>query len=197
MVLELHRKKRSAFWLAVGGTTAVLLDHWFFQPSGGTCGSWLRLCTARELILRATSVNRALCFLRRAIAHHRLQAYPAPAAESYCTEQYLRVAPSLSVELHRSRSVLRSYDRRTRRRVLRDIQGFVTAVQQEVTRAHKADRWSLDGVVLHTEVRDLRHTCVECDTGTCGSMSALSRKMQVRHTRSWKKAVLLKEQEWI
>lgn len=31
-------------------------------------------------------------------------------------------------------------------------QGFVTAVQQEVTRAHKADRWSLDGVVLHTEV---------------------------------------------
>lgn len=33
------------------------------------------------------------------------------------------------------------------------IQGFVTAVQQEVTRAHKADRWSLDGVVLHTEVR--------------------------------------------
>lgn len=28
----------------------------------------------------------------------------------------------------------------------------MTAVQQEVTRAHKADRWSLDGVVLHTEV---------------------------------------------
>ena len=25
-------------------------------------------------------------------------------------------------------------------------------MQQEVTRAHKADRWSLDGVVLHTEV---------------------------------------------
>ncbi|CAM9842278.1 unnamed protein product, partial [Ectocarpus sp. 8 AP-2014] len=34
-------------------------------------------------------------------------------------------------------------------------QGFVTAVQQEVTRAHKADRWSLDGVVLHTEVTGL------------------------------------------
>ncbi|CAM9708915.1 unnamed protein product, partial [Ectocarpus fasciculatus] len=33
-------------------------------------------------------------------------------------------------------------------------QGFVTAVQQEVTRAHKADRWSLDGVVLHTEVTE-------------------------------------------
>ncbi|CAM9303141.1 unnamed protein product, partial [Hapterophycus canaliculatus] len=30
----------------------------------------------------------------------------------------------------------------------------VTAVQQEVTRAHKADRWSLDGVVLHTEVTE-------------------------------------------
>ncbi|CAN0438741.1 unnamed protein product [Ascophyllum nodosum] len=33
-------------------------------------------------------------------------------------------------------------------------QGFVAAVQQEVTRAHKTERWSLDGVVLHTEVSE-------------------------------------------
>lgn len=33
-------------------------------------------------------------------------------------------------------------------------QGFLTAVQQEVTRAHKAEKWSLDAVIVHTEVTE-------------------------------------------
>ena len=33
-------------------------------------------------------------------------------------------------------------------------QGFLTAMRQEVTRAHVADRWSLDDVVFHTEVTE-------------------------------------------
>ena len=35
-----------------------------------------------------------------------------------------------------------------------NAQGFLTAVQQEVTRAHKADKWSLDNVEIHTEVTE-------------------------------------------
>ena len=33
-------------------------------------------------------------------------------------------------------------------------QGFLTGVQQEVTRNHAADKWSLDSVVVHTEVTE-------------------------------------------
>jgi len=36
-----------------------------------------------------------------------------------------------------------------------NAQGFLTSVQQEVTRAHLADKWSLDSVVTHTEVTDV------------------------------------------
>jgi dynein heavy chain len=35
-------------------------------------------------------------------------------------------------------------------------QGFITAIQQEITRAHKNDNWALDEVVVHAEVSDYR-----------------------------------------
>lgn len=37
-------------------------------------------------------------------------------------------------------------------------QGFLTAVRQTITRAHKADKWALDGVVTRVHVTDLVNT---------------------------------------
>ena len=40
-------------------------------------------------------------------------------------------------------------------------QGFLTAIQQEITRSHKNENWALDSVVLHAEVTDLNQDNVK------------------------------------
>jgi dynein heavy chain len=40
-------------------------------------------------------------------------------------------------------------------------QGFLTAIQQEITRSHKNENWALDSVVLHAEVSDLNQENVK------------------------------------
>lgn len=40
-------------------------------------------------------------------------------------------------------------------------QGFLTAVQQEITRSHKVENWALDSVVMHTEVTEYTYEQVK------------------------------------
>jgi dynein heavy chain, axonemal len=42
-------------------------------------------------------------------------------------------------------------------------QGFLTSVQQEITRAHRADNWALDAVEYRAEVADPRNTIIADD----------------------------------